>query len=281
MHTPINPFKLALQNKQPQIGLWLGLADAYSTEICAGAGFDWLLLDGEHAPNDLRSLLHQLQTIAGYPSSHAIARVPMGRGDVGEMLLKQYLDLGVTTVLVPMVDTAEQAQALVRAVRYPQDNDVDQKNLGTGGLRGMAGARASRFGRYPQYATEANAQVCLLVQAESQTALDNLDAIAAVEGVDGVFIGPADLSASMGYVGQLTHPVVLAAIEDAIARINRAGKAAGILTTNEALAKHYLELGALFVAVGLDTQLLAQHTSALAGRFKPGVPAASQAGRIY
>ena len=281
MHTPINPFKRALQNKQAQIGLWLGLADAYSTEICAGAGFDWLLLDGEHAPNDLRSLLHQLQTIAGYPGSHAIARVPMGRGDVGEMLLKQYLDLGATTVLVPMVDTAQQAQALVRAVRYPQDNDVDQKNPGTGGLRGMAGARASRFGRYPQYATEANAQVCLLVQAESQTALDNLDAIAAVEGVDGVFIGPADLSASMGYVGQLTHPAVLAAIEDAIARINRAGKAAGILTTNETLAKHYLELGALFVAVGLDTQLLAQHTSALARRFKSGESAAPQASRIY
>ena len=276
MQTPVNPFKLALQNKQPQIGLWLGLADSYSTEICAGAGFDWLLIDGEHAPNDLRTMLQQLQTIAGYPSSHAIARVPMGHGHVGEMLLKQYLDLGVTTVLVPMVDTAEQAQALVRAVRYPQDDD----ETGKGGIRGMAGARASRFGRYPNYATEANAQVCLLVQAESQTALDNLDAIAAVEGVDGVFIGPADLSASMGYVGQLTHPKVLAAIEDAIARINRAGKAAGILTTDETLAKHYLELGALFVAVGLDTGLLAKHTSALAGRFKSTL-AAPPASKLY
>lgn len=264
MQTPINPFKLALQNRQPQIGLWLGLADSYPTEICAGAGFDWLLIDGEHAPNDLRSMLQQLQTIAGYPGVQAIARVPMGHGHVGEMLLKQYLDLGVTTVLVPMVDTAEQAQALVRAVHYPQADD----ETGKGGIRGMAGARASRFGRYPNYATEANAQVCLLVQAETQTALDNLEAIAAVEGVDGVFIGPADLSASMGYVGQLTHPKVLAAIEVAMARINRAGKAAGILTTNEALAKHYLELGALFVAVGLDTGLLAKHTSALAGRFK-------------
>ena len=276
MQTPVNPFKLALQNKQPQIGLWLGLADSYSTEICAGAGFDWLLIDGEHAPNDLRSTLQQLQAIAGYPGVHAIARVPMGHGHVGEMLLKQYLDLGVTTVLVPMVDTAEQAQALVRAVRYPQDDD----ETGKGGIRGMAGARASRFGRYPNYATEANAQVCLLVQAESQTALDNLDAIAAVEGVDGVFIGPADLSASMGYVGQLTHPKVLAAIEDAIARINRAGKAAGILTTDETLAKHYLELGALFVAVGLDTGLLAKHSSALAGRFKSTL-AAPPASKLY
>ena len=276
MQTPVNPFKLALQNKQAQIGLWLGLADSYSTEICAGAGFDWLLIDGEHAPNDLRSMLQQLQAITGYPGSHAIARVPMGHGHVGEMLLKQYLDLGVTTVLVPMVDTAEQARALVRAVRYPQDDD----ETGKGGIRGMAGARASRFGRYSNYATEANAQVCLLVQAESQTALDNLDAIAAVEGVDGVFIGPADLSASMGYVGQLTHPKVLAVIEDAIARINRAGKAAGILTTDETLAKHYLELGALFVAVGLDTGLLAKYSSALAGRFKSTL-AAPPASKLY
>lgn len=276
MQTPINPFKLALQNKQPQIGLWLGLADAYSTEICAGAGFDWLLLDGEHAPNDLRSLLQQLQTIAGYPGVNSIARVPMGHGHVGEMLIKQYLDLGATTLLVPMVDTPEQAQALVRAVRYPQDDD----ERGKGGIRGMAGARASRFGRYPNYAMEANAQVCLLVQAESQAALDNLDAIAAVEGVDGVFIGPADLSASMGYVGQLTHPQVLAAIENAIARINRAGKAAGILTTDETLANRYLELGALFVAVGLDTSLLARHTSALLQRFKPEV-SASPASKLY
>ena len=276
MQTPTNLFKLALQNKQAQIGLWLGLADAYATEICAGAGFDWLLLDGEHAPNDLRSLLQQLQTIAGYPGVNSIARVPMGHGHVGEMLIKQYLDLGATTLLVPMVDTPKQAQALVRAVRYPQGDDEREK----GGIRGMAGARASRFGRYPDYAMEANAQVCLLVQAESQTALDNLDAIAAIDGVDGVFIGPADLSASMGYVGQLTHPQVLAAIENAIARINRAGKAAGILTTDETLAKRYLELGAVFVAVGLDTSLLARHTSALLQRFKPGA-SALPVGKLY
>jgi 4-hydroxy-2-oxoheptanedioate aldolase len=261
MQLPVNMFKQALQNKQAQIGLWLGLSDSYTTEICAGAGFDWLLVDGEHAPNDLRSILQQLQAIAGYPTSHPIARVPMGHGNVGEMLIKQYLDLGVTTLLVPMVDTASQAQALVRAARYPQ-------NDGGGGIRGMAGARASRFGRYANYALEANAQICLLVQAETQTALDNLDAIAQVEGVDGIFIGPADLSASLGHVNNPTHPEVQAAIEDAIARINRAGKAAGILTPDEALAHHYLALGALVVAVGLDTQLLVRHTSALAARFK-------------
>lgn len=261
MQTPVNTFKQALQNKQAQIGLWMSLADSYATEITANAGFDWLLIDGEHAPNDLRSVLQQLQTMAGYPGTHPIARLPMGHGHVGEMLVKQYLDLGVTTLLIPMVDTAAQAKALVQAARYPQDD-------GGGGIRGMAGARASRFGYYPRYAHEANAQVCLLVQAESQTALDNLEAIAGVDGVDGVFIGPADLSASMGYVGQLTHPKVLAAIDAAIERINRAGKAAGILTTDETLAKHYLALGALFVAVGLDTHLLVRHTRELAARFK-------------
>lgn len=271
MQLPINIFKQALHNKQAQIGLWLGLSDAYTTEICAGAGFDWLLVDGEHAPNDLRSILQQLQTIAGYPTSHPIARVPMGHGKVGEMLIKQYLDLGVTTLLVPMVDTPEQAEALVRAVRYPQ-------NDGGGGIRGMAGARASRFGRYPAYAHEANAQICLLVQAETQSALDNLDAIASVEGVDGIFIGPADLSASLGHVNNPAHPAVQAAIEDAMARINKAGKAVGILTTDEALAKHYLALGALFVAVGLDTHLLARHTSALAARFKPTLQPSSLVG---
>ncbi|MDI1240191.1 MAG: HpcH/HpaI aldolase/citrate lyase family protein [Polaromonas sp.] len=268
MKTPPNPFKQALIEKRPQIGLWLGLASPYSTEICAGAGFDWLLIDGEHAPNDINSILAQLQVMAGYPGSHAIARVPMGHGHVGEALIKQYLDIGVLTLLVPMVDTPAQAAALVRASRYPQ---VDAQGKDIGGIRGMGGARASRWGRYPQYAHEANAQVCLLVQAETQTALDNLDAIAAVDGVDGVFIGPADLSASMGHVGNPTHPEVQAAIADAITRINKAGKAAGILTPDEATARTYLELGATFVAVGLDTHLLVRATSALAAAFKAAV----------
>ncbi|MDO8449547.1 MAG: aldolase/citrate lyase family protein [Rhodoferax sp.] len=235
MKTPVNPFKQALANKQAQIGLWVGLPDAYTTEICAGAGFDWLLLDGEHAPNDLPCLVAQAQAVAGYPGTHAIARVPMGHGHVGEMLIKQYLDVGIQTLLVPMVDTATQAAALVRAMRYPQAD-------GRGGIRGMGGARASRWGRYPQYAHEANAQVCLLVQAETRTALDNLDAIA---------------------------------------RIVKAGKAAGILTPDEALARHYLSLGATFVAVGLDTYLLARHTSALAGRFKATPAAPAPAGQTY
>lgn len=262
MQSPRNPFKQALAEKRPQIGLWLGLADHYATEICAGAGFDWLLVDGEHSPNDLRSMLQQAQVIAAYPGSHAIARVPVGHGHVGTALIKQFLDLGIQTLLVPMVDTAQQARDLVRAMRYPPE-----------GVRGMAGSRASRWGRYAGYGSEANAQVCLLVQAETRESLDNLDAIAAVDGVDGIFIGPADLSASLGHVGNPAHPEVQAAIADAIRRINQAGKAAGILSPDEAVARKYLELGATFVAVGLDTNLLARHTSALAARFKDSVQA--------
>ncbi len=261
MQTPVNRFKAAIAADQPQIGLWLGLADAYSAEICAGAGFDWLLIDGEHSPNDTRTLLAQLQAIAAYPDSHAIARVPMGHGEVGEMLIKQYLDIGVQTLLVPMVDTAEQAARIVRAARYQQAD-------GQGGIRGMGGARASAWGRRANYAHEANAQVCVLVQVETRQALAHLDAIAATEGVDGVFIGPADLSASMGHIGNPGHPEVQEAIADAIARIRRAGKAPGILTPNEALARKYLELGCTFTAVGLDTSVLVQATSALAARFK-------------
>jgi 4-hydroxy-2-oxoheptanedioate aldolase len=257
MQTPINTFKQALRENRPQIGLWLGLAGSYSTEICAGAGFDWLLIDGEHSPNDLRTILHQAQIIAGYPGTHAISRVPMGHGNVGQALIKQYLDIGIQTILVPMVDTPAQAKELVRSMRYPPD-----------GVRGMGGARASRWGRYPNYGKEANEQVCLLVQAETREAIDNLDAIAAIDGVDGVFIGPADLSAAFGHVGNPGHPEVQKLIEDGIARIRKAGKAAGILTTDEALSRRYLELGATFVAVGLDNNILVRGTAALVSKFK-------------
>lgn len=262
MHTPVNTFKQALRERRPQIGLWMGLASAYTAELCALAGFDWLVIDGEHAPNDLRSIQAQLQTLAAYPASHPVARVPVG----DTALIKQYLDLGAQNILVPMVDTPEQAAQVVRAMRYPQDD-------GQGGVRGMAGARASRWGHYSDYFKRANEEVCLIVQAETREALIHLDAIAATPGVDGVFIGPADLSASLGHVGNAAHPDVQAAIEDAMARILKAGKAPGILTADEKLARHYLSLGAVFVAVGLDTQILMQQTTALAGRFKSGVQA--------
>ena len=264
MQTPTNPFKQALREQRTQIGLWLGLGGSTATEICAGAGFDWLLIDGEHAPFGVADVQAQAQVIAGYPATHAIARVPVADA----VLIKQYLDTGVQTLLVPMVNSAEQAALCVSACRYPQDD-------GQGGIRGMAGARASRWGRIGDYASAANAQVCLLVQVETREALANLDAIANTPGVDGVFIGPADLSASLGYVGQPDHAVVQAAIEDAIRRIRQAGKAPGILCTDEAQARRFLALGALFVAVGLDTQILARQTSALAKRFKTDLPADS------
>ncbi|AAF12475.1 4-hydroxy-2-oxoheptanedioate aldolase [Deinococcus radiodurans] len=249
-----NTFKHALAGGRPQIGLWLGLADPYCAEICAGAGFDWLLIDGEHAPNDVRSTLAQLQALAAYPVA------PVVRPPVGDThLIKQYLDLGVQTLLVPMVDTPEQARQLVQATRYPPQ-----------GIRGVGSAlaRASRWNAVPDYLTRANDEICLLVQVESRLGLENLDEIAAVEGVDGVFIGPADLSASLGHLGHPGHPDVAQAIEDALRRIVGAGKAAGILSADERLARHYLALGATFVAVGVDTTLLARAARTLAASFK-------------
>lgn len=254
MRTPDNPFKHALQRGATQIGLWLGLGDPYTAELCATAGFDWLLIDGEHGPHDLRSILAVLQAVAAY-SSHAVVRVPQGDA----ALIKQVLEIGATTLLVPMVETAEQARDLVRAMRYPPE-----------GIRGVGSglARSSRWSAQADYLARANPQVCLLVQIESVAALSRLEEIASVDGVDGVFIGAVDLSASMGLLGQPGHPEVRAAVEQAIGRIRAAGKAAGVLCGDEALARRYLELGARFVAVGVEATLLAQATRALASRFK-------------
>ena len=193
MQMPKNEFKAALQKRGwPLIGLWAGLADPVCLEICAGAGFDWLLIDGEHAPNDVRSVLAQLQAVAPYPV-HPVVR-PLS-GDVN--LIKQMLDIGAQTLLIPMVESAAQARQLVSAVRYPPE-----------GIRGIGAAlaRAARWDRIPNYVHEANAQMCLLVQVETRKGLENLEAIAGVEGVDGVFIGPADLSAAMGHPGNPRHP---------------------------------------------------------------------------
>ncbi len=249
-----NIFKAALKSgERPQIGLWLGLTDPICAEICAGAGFDWLLIDGEHAPNDVRSILTQLQAVAPYPV-HPIVR-PVS-GDV--QLIKQLLDIGAQTLLVPMVESAEQAKLLVSAMRYPP-----------AGIRGVGAAlaRASQWNRVTNYLHEANDQMCLLVQVETRAGLENLDAIAAVDGVDGVFIGPSDLSAALGYLGQPGHAEVQYAIEDAILRIRSAGRAAGILSTDEIRSHHYLSLGCAFVAVGLDGNLLMRATQDLARKF--------------
>ena len=256
-----NTFKQALRDGKPQIGLWASFADAYIAETLATAGFDWLLLDGEHAPNDLRSVLGQLQAVAAYPT-HPIVRPPIG--DV--VLIKQYLEIGAQTLLIPMVDTAEQAARMVAATRYPPR-----------GVRGVgsAGARSSRWSGVPQYLQHADDEMCVLVQVETKTGLANLAEIAAVEGVDGVFFGPADLSASMGFLGQPAHPEVVAALTRGIATVRAAGKAPGILMTDNTASRYYLDQGALFVAVGVDAMLMVQAAKALAATFKSGVPGAS------
>lgn len=259
MTVPNNLFKAAMRSRgRALIGLWVGLVDSICAEICAGAGFDWLLIDGEHAPNDLRTILAQLQAVAPYPV-HPVVRPVCG--DLN--LIKQLLDIGAQTLLIPMVETAEQARQLVAAMRYPP-----------AGIRGVGSAlaRAAQWNRVPAYLHEANDQVCLLVQVETRRGLENLDHIAAVEGVDGVFIGPSDLSAALGHLGHPAHPDMQAVIENAIRRIQAAGRAAGILTTDEEQARRYLALGCAFVAVGVDTLLLAHATQELARRFRQTAP---------
>lgn len=267
MDMPINYFKQRLKSGEAQIGLWLGLASPYCAELAANAGFDWLLIDGEHAPNDLRSLLGQMQAIAPYASQPVIRPVS---GDTA--LIKQILDIGTQTLLVPMVESAEQARELVRAMHYPPS-----------GMRGVGSAlaRASRWNTVPDYLDKADEQMCLLVQIESLDGLANLDAIVNVEGVDGVFIGPADLSASMGHRGKPGHPEVQAVIEDAIIRIRNAGKAPGILSADEKLAGRYIELGAAFVAVGVDTTVLMRGLQSLASKFKNNPELINSGGGVY
>ena len=259
---PVNQFKQAISQHNRQIGLWLATGDAYVAEMVAGTGFDWLLIDGEHAPNDLRGTLAQLQAIASATSTlpasaraaHPVVRLPTA----DPVLVKQYLELGVQTLLLPMIDTPEQAASMASAMRYPP--------MGSRGI-GCGLARSSRWNRFSSYLQEANEQVCLLVQVETVEALNNIDEIAATPGVDGVFIGPADLSASMGYLGQPGHPEVVAAIQKALARIAAAGKPSGILATQEAQAHQWLEAGVSFAAVGVDISLLSMAAQGLASRF--------------
>jgi 4-hydroxy-2-oxoheptanedioate aldolase len=253
MDLPPNPFKRALRAGKPQIGLWSSLSSNYTVEVIAGAGFDWILLDTEHSPSDLENLLTQLQAAAPYPS-HPVVRVPWN----DMVTIKRVLDIGAQTLLVPYVSTADEASHAVSFTRYPP-----------AGVRGVAGTtRATRFGRIQEYARRAHEEICVLVQVETQPALDNLEAICGIDGVDGVFIGPADLHASLGHAGEIANPKVKPLIDDAVRRIRKSGKAPGILTPNEADARHWLECGALFVAVGSDVGILARGAEALAGKFK-------------
>lgn len=253
MDIPANHFKRGLYAGDQQLGLWCSLASHVSVEILAGAGYDWLLLDTEHSPNELPMVLCQLQACMEN-QVQPIVRPPVN----DQTWLKRFLDAGVQSFLIPMVESAEEAAAAVATTRYPPE-----------GVRGFASSsRASRFGRVPDYYKRAHEEICVLVQIESRKGMDNLEAIARVPGVDGVFIGPGDLSAAIGHLGDQGNEKVVTLIEDLIGRIGAVGNRAGILTGDEGLARRYIAAGCLFTAVGSDNGLLARGAEALVKRFR-------------
>ena len=248
-----NAFKHALAAGKLQIGLWSSLCSNIAAEIIADSGFDWILLDSEHSPNEIPGLLSQLQAI-GRGGSTPILRPAWNDA----VLAKRCLDIGAQTLLFPYVQNVEEAKRAVASTRYPPE-----------GIRGVAvAARASRYGRTPGYLTKANGEMCVLVQVETRSALDQLEAIAKVDGVDGVFIGPSDLSASLGHLGNPQHAESQAAMKDAVRRLKAIGKPAGILSGNEEEIRRYIDWGYQFVAVGADVGLLARHADALAKKFR-------------
>jgi 4-hydroxy-2-oxoheptanedioate aldolase len=250
---PVNRFKQALKGGQQQIGLWNSIPGPLVAEALAGCGFDWVVIDTEHAPTDVPDVLGMLQAMAPYPVS-AVVR-PAANDPV---LIKRLLDFGAQTLILPYIQSAEEAQAAVAAVRYAPR-----------GMRGVAGlTRASRFGAVPDYTRRADAEICLILQVETALALSRIEEIAATDGVDGLFIGPADLAASMGHPGALDHPAVKAAIEDAIRRITATGKPAGILTSDAAFARACMGWGTRFTAVGMDIGLMLQAARGLAASYR-------------
>lgn len=251
---PVNTFKRALTGPAVQYGMFVGLADPVAAEIAAGAGFDWIMIDTEHGPSDLRTLLVQLQATAAYPCATLVRPV---EGDTA--LIKRILDLGAQTLIIPMVDSALQAEELVAATRYPPH-----------GVRGVGTAlsRAARWNRVPEYLARASEEICLVVQIESAAALEQVDAIAAVDGVDALFVGPSDLAGSLGHLGNPGHPDVQVAVSNALANIVAAGKPAGIYAATPAAARSYADQGASFIAVGIDAALLATATQNLAASFR-------------
>ena len=250
-----NGFKCAILEGRQQIGLWSTLSTAFAAEAVAGAGFDWLLLDTEHSPGDVLTVMAQLQALSGFPDLSAVVR-PASNDPVA---IKRFLDVGAQSLLIPYVQSAEEAAAAVAAIRYPPD-----------GIRGVSAlTRATQFGRIASYGQKAAEEICLLVQIETQAGLDALEAIAAVDGVHGIFIGPGDLAASLGHIGALDHPVVVQAVEDAIRRIVACGKPAGILTGDPEFAERCMAQGTSFTAVGVDVGLLARAADSLVRRFRP------------
>lgn len=254
MAAPQNPFKKALAEGKTQIGCWMTFGEASTAEIMGTAGFDWLVIDGEHTPNDIRSIRDQLMALDASPS-HPVVRVPIGE----PWIIKQVMDAGAQTVLVPMVESAEHAHEMVRAVTYPP--------LGIRGV-GATSARATRFGAVSDYVQTADQEVCLIVQVENRAGIAALDDILAVDGIDGVFIGPADLSTDMGFGGNSAAPEVRAVIADALKRIKAAGKAPGILGVTDEAVQAYKDMGAQFLAVGIDVLILIQNARKLAQRWK-------------
>ncbi|TQS70957.1 HpcH/HpaI aldolase/citrate lyase family protein [Rhodobacteraceae bacterium] len=247
-----NEFKMRLKSGESQIGLWVGLGDPSVAELCSLTGFDWLVIDGEHGPNGLRDVLAQLRAVGR--NTHPVVRT----SDDNRAYIKQMLDIGAQTLLVPMIESGDQAAEVARSVHYPK-----------GGARGVGAAlaRASGYNTIPDYLTTAQDQICLLLQVETVAGLEALDDILAVEGVDGIFVGPADLAADMGHIGHSEVPEVQAAIDDALRRIHAAGKAAGILTSDHALAQDYIARGCEFVAVGSDVGALVEALKALRAKY--------------
>jgi 4-hydroxy-2-oxoheptanedioate aldolase len=248
-----NAFKAALAAGKLQIGLWSSLCSNIAAEVISDSGFDWILLDTEHSPNEIPGLLSQLQ------ACELGTATPIIRPAWNDAVLaKRCLDIGAQTLLFPYVQNVAEAKAAVASTRYPPQ-----------GIRGVSiAARASRYGRVQGYLGKANSEICVLVQVETREAMTQLEAIAKVDGVDGVFIGPSDLAASLGHLGNPAHAEVQAAIKDAVARLKAVGKPAGILTGNDEEIRRYIDWGYLFVAVGSDVGALASHTAALAKKYK-------------
>lgn len=239
-------------------GMWSCAGSPLVAEICAGSGLDIVLIDGEHSPVNIESILAQLQAVAPYPA------VPVVRAPIGDpVVIKQLLDLGAQNILVPMVDSVAHAEAMVRAVRYPP--------LGVRGV-GSALARSSRWSRIPDYLARASGLVSLTVQIETTEGLEQAAAIAAIDGVDALLVGPADLAASMGLLGQQNHPDVVAAVESVIAAGRAAGTPVGVNAFDPATADRYAAAGAAYVLVGADVTLLARASEALADRFIGATP---------
>ncbi len=253
MDLPPNPFKHAIAKGELQIGLWCALCSNIAVDVLSDSGFDWLVLDAEHSPNELPDLLTQLQASRGGTA------IPMVRPPWNDpVLIKRALDIGAQSLLLPFVQTADEARAAVAATRYPP-----------AGIRGVTGGgRGSRYGRVPGYISRASEEICVILQVETRAALDQLEAIAAVEGVDGIFIGPADLSTSFGHAGDWTGPEMQVVLKDTAARLKAVGKPAGILTSNEEEARRFIDWGYGFVALGSDLGLLRRAADGLAARFK-------------